>query len=206
MRQLFRGIGLVCAALSLSACVALITPKVTTERAELKQGAYALDKAHAAVLFKVSHFGFSSYVGRFNAFDATLDFDPQDPEAAALEVLVEIDSIDVGDADFSEKLAGSGWLNGESHPQARFASTSIEVTGPTTGTVAGDFTLNGVTNPLTLEVTFIGGGLNRLTRKQTLGFAATGSFLRSDHGVDALIPAIGDEVELEIHVEFQKVG
>ena len=61
----------------LSSCVSLLVPTVNTEVVSLKAGQYKLDKAHATLLFKVQHLGLSTYVGRFNNFDASLDFDPE---------------------------------------------------------------------------------------------------------------------------------
>jgi polyisoprenoid-binding protein YceI len=50
--------------------------------------------------------------------------------------------------------------------------------------------------------TFNGGADNLLTGKYTLGFTATGSFKRSDYGMDSFAGIIGDEVNLEIFAEF----
>ena len=44
-----------------------------------------------------------------------------------------------------------------------------------------------------------------LTGFYTLGFSATGSIKRSDFGMDQYIPMVGDQVEIEIYAEFQKV-
>jgi polyisoprenoid-binding protein YceI len=56
-----------------------------------------------------------------------------------------------------------------------------------------------------LEVTFNGAGDSLLTGRYTLGFGATGTLLRSDFGLGAYAPAVGDEVVLEIYAEFQRV-
>jgi polyisoprenoid-binding protein YceI len=61
-----------------------------------------------------------------------------------------------------------------------------------------------VTAPVDLTVTFNGGGNNMLTGFYTLGFSATSKFNRSTFGVDYLIPAVGDEVTIEVFAEFQQ--
>lgn len=191
-------------AVLLSACAQLITPDVSTEAGALRAGAYRLDPDHATLLFKLDHLGFSTYVGRFNEFDASLDFDESDPKAARLEARVATASIDVGNPDFEETLRGAAWFDTETFPEARFVSTSIEITGENAGRVTGDFTLMGETRPVTLDVTFNGGARNLLTRRYTLGFAASGAFSRSAFGLDNFAPAVGDVVTLEIHAEFQR--
>lgn len=176
----------------------------TTEVTALPEGAYRLDPNHATILFKIDHLGFSKLVGRFDRFDATLDFDPQSPEAATLVVTIDPASINLGLPSFDEELRGSGWLDVTRYPEARFESQGITITGEDTGTVTGDLTLHGVTAPVTLDVTFNGGGSNILTGAYTLGFSAQGSLLRSTFGLGAFAPAIGDEVVLEIHAEFAR--
>ncbi len=190
---------------ALVACGRLIpSNNQTIEPARLEGGTYRLDPSHFAVLWKVSHLGFSHFVGRFDRADATLDFDPAAPAAASLTVTVETASLDTRLPDLDSTLRGSGWFDVATYPQAVFRSTAIAITGPATGSVTGDLTLLGVTRPVTLDVTFNGGATNLLTGHYTLGFAATGTLLRSEFGLTNLVPAVGDEVELEIQAEFQK--
>lgn len=176
------------------------------EPAALRPGRYRLDPAHAAVGFKVDHLGFSRFAGRFNRFDASLDFDAATPEAARLEVLLDIASLDVNAPVFADTLRGPGWFDAARFPQARFVSQRVTPLGPNTGKVAGDLTLHGVTAPFILNVTFNGGAANALSGRYTLGFSANGRLRRSAFGIDALVPAVGDAVELDIEAEFQQVG
>ena len=60
---------------------------------------------------------------------------------------------------------------------------------------------------MTLNVEFHGGGRNFLTRKYTLGFSGNATFQRSVFGLDRFTSfGVGDDIELEIHVEFQDTG
>lgn len=174
----------------------------TVDLAELRPGAYRLDPEHSTILWKVDHLGYSTFVGRFDRYDATLDFDPAHPEASVLEVEVETDSIDTHLPGFADTLKGASWLDAEAYPEARFVSRSITVTGERTGEVVGDLTLRGVTLPLTLDVVFNGGATNFVTGRFTLGFAASAVIDRTAFGLTSLAPAIGSEVTLEIHAEF----
>ena len=196
-------------AFGLSGCTSLITPTVETEIPKLDGGNYQIDPAHSRVIFKVGHIGLSKYVGRFNTFDARLEFDPEKPEQTKLEATVDTVSIDVADTDFSESLAGSTWLDSEDFPKAYFKSSSIKLKeknpeGKQTALFCGNLTLISVTKPLCFDVTFNGGAFNVLSASYTLGFEAHASFNRSDFGMDSYIPAVSDGVELEIHAEFIK--
>ena len=177
----------------------------TVEPTALRAGAYRLDPNHAIVLWKVDHLGFSTFVGRFDRLDASLDFDPEQPTASALEVVIDTASVSTHVPGFADDLRGSSWLDVERYPEARFTSTSIEVTGPDTGTVTGELTLLGVSQPVSLDVTFNGGADSLLTGAYTLGFTATAVIDRTAFGLSTFAPAIGSEVTLEIHAEFAAV-
>lgn len=192
--------------LSLAGCGYLLPRAAPLAPSELPAGAYRLDPEHASLLFKLDHLGFSQLVGRFDRFDASLDFDPKQPEAARLTVVIDVASIDLNLPQFEQDLRGPDWFDGAQFPQARFVSRRIEIVGATSGRVSGDLTLHGVSAPVTLEVTFNGAGDSLITGRYTLGFAATGTLNRSDFGLGAYAPAISDEVTLEIQAEFQRVA
>ena len=193
----------------LAACDRGLAPNtVDTEVTAMQSGQYTLDKDHASLLFKVNHLAFSTYVGRFNAIDATLDFDPEKIEASKLQVVVDMKSIDVNNPKFADDLRGKDWLDVEHFPTAVFKTTRfVESTEKNAFKFEGDLTFHGVTAPVTLDVKFHGGGRNFLTRKFTLGFSASTKFKRSAFGADNMVSfGVGDDVELEINVEFQKTG
>jgi polyisoprenoid-binding protein YceI len=189
----------------LGACGYLLPRAATPPPAELPAGSYRLDPEHATLLIRIDHLGFSTLVGRFDRFDATLDFDLEHPEAAMLAATIDPASIDFNVPMFEAQLRGTDWLDVARFPQARFTSREVAVTGEKTGRVTGDLTLHGVTQPVTLEVVFNGAGDSLVTGRYTLGFAATGTLARSAFGLGAYAPAVGDEVTLEIHAELQRV-
>ena len=193
-------------ALTLGACGYLVPRASPVAPAELPAGAYRTDPEHASLLFKIDHLGFSQLVGRFDRFDASLDFDPTQPRAARLTVLIDAASIDLNLPKFEQDLRGPDWFDVARFPQARFQSRTIEITGDKTGRVTGDLTLHGVTAPVTLDVTLNGAGDSLITGRYTLGFAAAGTLSRSAFGLGAYAPAVGDQVTLEIHTEFERTG
>lgn len=189
----------------LAGCGHLLPRAEPTEPAALPAGSYRLDPEHAALLLKIDHLGFSQLVGRFDRFDASLEFDPDDPEAARVVATIDPASIDFDLPEFEDELRGADWFDVQRFPEARFESRSIEITGESTGRITGDLTLHGMTEPVTLDVTFNGGGDSLLTGRYTLGFAAKGTLSRSAFGLGGFAPAVGDDVTLEIHAEFQRV-
>lgn len=188
----------------LSACASLVTPDVSSETVALKSGGYKLDPNHASLVFKINHLGFSSFVGRFERFDASLDFDQADPSKARAEAVIDMTSLDVANDDFAKTLTGPNWFDAAQFPQAVFRSTSIKTTGDNKGTMTGDLTLRGVTKPISLDVTFNGGGNDILRHGYVVGFSAVGTINRDEFGVDRFDGVISDEVKIEIEAEFEK--
>ena len=191
--------------MGVSGCGHLIAPDLSKGMGTLRPGTYRLDPKHTSVLFKVDHLGLSKFVGRFNRVEASLDFDPENIGAARLDALVETASVDVNDPDFEASLTSVFWLNSARFPRARFQTLAVEVLDADRADITGELTFLGVTRPLMLHVVFNGGAVNLLTGKYTIGFEAHGRLRRSDFGLGKYVPAVGDEVELEIHAEFQRI-
>lgn len=186
----------------LNGCAAVVRPNYQTELAKLRPGDYELDPAHSFLVFKIDHLGLSTYVGRFNDIHATLDFDPASISQLRLDSVVSMASVDVNDADLEERLASPDWFDVPQFPEARFVTVKVEEGLDGNFLFTGDLTFRGVTRPVVLSATFNGGADNLLTGRYTLGFSATGSFNRSDFGMDQWESLVGDEVSLEVYAEF----
>jgi len=83
-----------------------------------------------------------------------------------------------------------------------FSSTHVTKTGAKTADIQGDFTLLGVTKSLVLKAT-----LNRMaqdtvgTNVYKVGFTATTTIKRSEFGMKAYVPYVGDDVNVTINFE-----
>ncbi len=167
-----------------------------------QSGNYKLDPSHTNVIFKISHLGYSQYIGRFNDIQGTLNFDSNNIANSDLTVSIDPDSVDVNHRKLEGELKGAKYFNTETFPDITFIATSIKPTGPTTGIITGDLNFHGVTRPVQLQAKFNGGGKFPFTGTPVLGFSATTTIKRSDFGVTESIPLVGDEVALEIQTEF----
>lgn len=197
------------AATTASTTAATATPPPAA--APVPAGRYTLDAAHASLVFRVDHLGFSHYVGRFTRFDADLTFDPARPAQSTVVVKVQAKSLDADNAPggFLDTLRGPEWLDAQKYPTFEFRSKRVEVLGGNRLKIAGDFTMRGVTKPLVLDATYNGGYAGHpMDPHARIGFTARGSLLRSDFGVSYGIPApgstmgVGDRVQIEIEAEF----
>ncbi|QAY77571.1 YceI family protein [Sphingosinicella sp. BN140058] len=164
-------------------------------------GDYRLDKSHAKIVWGISHFGFSTYYGEFTRFDAQLKLDAANPAASRLEATIDATSLSTNDAKLDAHLNSADFFDTAKFPQARFVSTAVHRTGAKSAHVLGNLTLHGVTKPVELAVTFNGAGQN-VAKVPVAGFSAEGTIKRSDFGINAYLPALGDEVALKISGEF----
>ncbi|WP_300395940.1 YceI family protein [Henriciella sp.] len=192
-----------------------------SDRAEKLQGVatatYELEPTHAFLSFTVTHGGVSEYTVDFTDFDATLDFNPDEPATSSIEVMIDPMGLNVNypsdfkaghpDSPYStwpEALSkDERFLQAGEYPEITFVSTSAERTGDYTGTVTGDLTFLGVTKPVTMDVTYNGTANTPWTGERDLiGFNATTTFNRSEFGQESMAGVISDEVTVAFSGEF----
>lgn len=203
-----------CAVLTLAACSRPAppadAPSAAAPRSTAPAGAYVLDGEHTSISFKVNHLGFSNYTATFDKVEGRLSFDPANPAAMTVEAIIDPMSLDLNapPAGFHAELMGPTFFEAAKFPAITFRSTKVEVTGADTAKVTGDFTLHGVTRPVTLETKFNGGWAANAVDGARIGFSAHTVLKRSDFGMGAGVPAPGttlgvsDAVEVSIETEF----
>lgn len=180
------------------------------DASRVQAGSYTVDSAHSLVGWRVNHFGFNDYFGIFGDVAGTLEIDPANLAGAKVDVTIPIASVVTASAGLTDHLTRAGRDGGNPdffgpNPEpARFVSTAVQTTGATTANITGDFTMNGVTNPVTIAAEFTGAGAHPMNQKLNVGFEGTTTIKRSDWNVGGFIPLVGDEVELDITIAFEK--
>ena len=175
-------------------------------------GAYKLDKAHASIVLRASHMGFSTYTTRFSRFDADLTFDPKDLPASKVVTTIDAASFEMDAAPQMclDIMKGPQMLDTAKYPQIVFKSESVRMTGTKSMVITGTLTLHGLTRPIVLTATYNGGypGMPKMDPQARIGFSAHGSFKRSEFGITYGVPApgttmgVGDLVDFSIEAEF----
>lgn len=162
---------------------------------------YSFDKAHTQILFFVDHLGFSKSQGEFHDYDGYFTFDRENPANSKVDVTIQTASIDMDDKAWDDHLKNQDFFDVEKFPTMTFKSTEIKVTGENTADIVGDFTLLGVTKPVTLKVTHNKSDKHAFSGKYVAGLSATATIKRSDFGMNYGLPAVGDDVNIMIEVE-----
>lgn len=162
---------------------------------------YTFDTSHTKILFFVNHLGFSQSIGEFTRYDGYFTFDQNAPEKSMVDVTLQPSGIRTSSSLLDEKLQGDEFFKSALFPDIRFVSTGIKVISANTGEVTGNVTLIGITKPVTIKVTFNKADYHPYTQNYVAGFSAEAMLKRSDFGMNAYIPNVGDEVRILIETE-----
>jgi len=176
---------------------------VNPDPAAVQGGTFKLDPAHSKVTWAIDHFGFSTYMGQFSHVEGALRLDPKNLAATALDVTVDTPSVGTLNPALDADLKSKGFLDVAQFPTARFHATKVTRTGDRTAEIAGELTLHGVTHPVSVLATFNQAGRNPVDPTYRLGFAGAAKLRRSDFGIRAYLPSLGDDVTLTIEAEFR---
>ncbi len=163
---------------------------------------YVIDKKgmHASIQFKISHLGYSWLWGRFNDFEGTFTYDPDNPSASKVSVTIDPASVDSNHAERDKHLRSDDFLYVDKFPESRFVSTSYTQNADGSGVLKGDFTLRGVTRPITIDVQFTGAGKDPWGGYRA-GFSGKTRIALADYGIPKDLGPASKELDLIIAVE-----
>lgn len=157
---------------------------------------YEVDPDHLSITFRTSHLGLADSRGMFLIGAGSFSFDESAPAIRDIRFTVAPAGAFTPPQTGSADIAGAG-------SRITFVGKQSRQTGPRTGTVSGDLTLNGITRPATLDLTWIDNqdfpfrskhhavALSVETRISDRTFGGTG--------------APGGEMELQIDFEAKRV-
>jgi polyisoprenoid-binding protein YceI len=164
---------------------------------------YTADPMHTYALFSVSHFGFSTMHGRFDKSSGKVTLD-RAAKNGTVDITIDAASISTGYDKRDEHLKSPDFFNVAEFPTLTYKSNSITFKGDVPVSVPGQLTLLGVTKPVTLSIDAFKCGTNPMSKKEECGAAATAQIKRSDFGMKAFLPGVGDDIKLEFEIEAYK--
>ena len=173
-----------------------------------------LEPGHTAAEFCARHMMVTCVRGHFKDVHGTLDFDPQNPQAASVEATIDARGLWSGEPARDAHLKSADFLDVENHPTITFRGKGVDLIGPDEGRMSGQLTIRSVTRPVTLDVHYLGqwetpwweDGVDKGPRTRA-GFVAQARINRKDFGVnwhgvlDRGGVVVSDEVDLTIDAE-----
>ena len=185
------------------------TATSTLSKTEIPEpGTWAIDAAHSSISAIARHFMVTKVRGHFRTFSGALHIE-EDPSQSWAEVTIDSASIATADERRDGHLKSGDFLDAENHPEIKFRSTNISVSGDGSFELTGDLTMRGVTKPLTLAGKFKGVIQDPYGMTRAF-FSAEGQLVRDDWGVSwnqALETggvAVSKKLTLEVEVEAIK--
>jgi polyisoprenoid-binding protein YceI len=170
---------------------------------------YQIDSAHSTAGFSIKHMMIAKVHGSFQKLSGTLEFDPQNPALAKVDVAIDAASINTNEAQRDAHLKSADFFDVEKFPTLTFKSTKVEGT-PGDLKLVGDLTIHGVTKSVVLHVEGPSAELKDPWGNTKLGASATTKIKRKDFGLtwNAALEAggllVGDDVQITLDVQFVK--
>jgi polyisoprenoid-binding protein YceI len=177
-----------------------------TGTAQLATGTWAIDPVHSTVGFSVRHLMVSKVRGTFDTFTGAIVVAEDGTPSVTAEIAV--DSINTRNEQRDAHVRSADYFDAEKYPTATFNSTAVRPAGDTY-LVDGDFTLKGVTRPVTLELEFNGVSPG-MGHGEVAGFEASVVLNRKDFGIDIDMPletggtVVGDKITITLEIEALK--
>jgi len=167
---------------------------------------YTIDPAHTRVGFSARHFGINYVKGVFKEFTGTLVMDGDALKEA--NGTIQVQSIDTGVTQRDNHLRTADFFDATNHPTITFKTKRIEKSGNDLIMIA-DFTMRGVTKEVRLPAT-LSKPIKDPWGNTRIGLEAKTKLNRKDYGIryndmiEGGIPAVGDEIGIEINAEAIK--
>jgi len=178
---------------------------IALSSAALANEIYIYDQSHSTMGFKVHQF-FATTTGRFTKFDGKIDVDREQPEKSSVVARIDVRSIDTGIKKRDDHLRSPEFFNVAKFPDITFKSRSVKQTGQQSGDIVGDFTMHGVTKPITLHVKLLTPLKDETSMQNSRWEVTTASLKRRDFGLmfspgAEAVSGISQEVAVNIDIE-----
>jgi polyisoprenoid-binding protein YceI len=179
-------------------CAVLVAAHAAPAAAE--PATYAIDASHTKVYWETRHFGTSTHRGRFDRVDGNIQLD-RNSGLGEVSISIDTASVSSGVPALDTVLRGGNFLASDAHPTAYFVSRGLHVERGQVQELRGEFTLRGVSRPLSLQATNFACRDDARLKREVCGGDFETEIRRSDFGSTFGLPFVGDKVHLLIAVE-----
>lgn len=166
---------------------------------------YQIDPGHTFPSIEVDHLnGLSVWRGKFNKTSGQVQLDKAQ-NTGTVNISVDVASIDFGHDKFNAHVLSADMLDVAKYPTATYKGKLTGFQNGQPSMVEGEFTLHGVTKPLTLKINAFKCMEHPMLKREVCGADATGNFNRADFGVNyGQQMGFKQDVLLRIQVEALK--
>jgi polyisoprenoid-binding protein YceI len=168
-------------------------------------GKWSIDTSHSEIGFTVRHLVFSKVRGSFEKFSGVITVS-EDITQSSVEVEIEAGSINTRDENRDNHLRSADFFDAEKFPSIVFIAEGLTLVKDNKYILNGNLKMRDIVKPVSLDVEFNGAGKDPYGNSKA-SFSATGSFKRSDWGMEwnAALEAggflVSDLVELNLEIQ-----
>jgi polyisoprenoid-binding protein YceI len=168
------------------------------------EATYKIDPEHTYPSFEADHMGLSLWRGKFNRTEGSIALD-KTAGTGSVEVRIDVTSVDFGLEKLNTAARGKELFDSASHPQATYRGRLQAFADGKPGEVVGDFTLHGVTRPLTLKVLTFKCAPHPVFKREVCGADAEGSFQRDEFGM-AAGKEYGFDMTVKLRIQVEAIA
>lgn len=165
---------------------------------------FTVDPTHTYPGFAVVHLGISTQRGRFDRTTGTIVIDRVTGKGS-IEIAIDTPSISTGSSKLDAVLRGEDFFHVEQHPRIAYKSNALEFESGVPRKAFGEFTLLGVTKPVTLAIDHFACTRLPFLVRTTCGADVSATISRSAFGMNRFTAFISDDVKIFIQIEAVKV-
>jgi polyisoprenoid-binding protein YceI len=167
---------------------------------QVPAGTYVVDPVHSSIAFAITHNGVATFRSGFGSYEARLS----GGETPRLEGNVDVDSIQIEEAQLKGHLLSPDFFDAGRFPQLRFESTELRVGDDGSVTLRGELDIRGKRHEVEASGKFgrIGEDLGGNAR---VGLSLAASVDRRSFGLDwnAELPSGGEVLDYEVSIAVE---
>jgi len=177
----------------------------TTTETGLTTGTWTIDPSHSEASFTVRHAGIAKVRGTVARTEGAVVVG--EDGTATVTATLDPATVSTGDATRDGHLKTADFFEVETYPTWTFVSQPVEIAEE--GEIAGELTIHGVTQPVTLEAEFNGTAVDAYGNLRA-GFSASTTINRKDFGLtwNAALEAggvlVSDKVVINLEISTIK--
>ncbi len=166
-----------------------------------------LDASHSAITFEINHF-FTPVPGRFDDFEGTVKFDPENLAGSSVDFTIQVNSINTQNEKRDGHLMSPDFFDAEKYSTISFKSKKFMKDGDGYA-ILGDLTMRDVTKEITLPFDLLGVQDHPFKEGSVVaGLRSQTSINRNDWGVGtgswSATAVVADAVDIDITLEVTK--
>jgi polyisoprenoid-binding protein YceI len=168
-----------------------------TVNQKVPAGTWTVDPVHSSIAFSITHNNVATFRSQFIGYEATLT----GGEEPRLVGSVDVQSIDIDDAQLKGHLMSPDFFDTERHPKLTFASTRLDIADDGSVRLAGELEIKG--NKREVEATGRFGELGAdLAGNPRVALSLSTAVDRRDFGIEfnADLPSGGQVLEWEVAI------